>query len=41
WDMTGDAVGSKMINLWKKISIADAFLLMAITGPGAISFDRR
>ena len=41
WDMTGDAVGPNMINFWKNISIAGAFLLLAITGPGAISLDRR
>ncbi len=35
WDMTGDAVGPNMINFWKKCqSIAGAFLLLAITGPG-------
>lgn len=37
WDMTGDAVGPNMINFWKNVSIAGAFLLLAITGPGAIS----
>ncbi|EPO3241511.1 TPA: DoxX family protein, partial [Escherichia coli] len=26
---------------WKNVSIAGAFLLLAITGPGAISLDRR
>ncbi len=41
WDMTGDAVGPNMINFWKNVSIAGAFLLLAITGPGAISLDRR
>ncbi len=41
WDMTGDAVLPNMINFWKNISIAGAFLLLAITGPGAISLDRR
>jgi putative oxidoreductase len=30
-----------MINFYKNISIAGAFLLLAITGPGAISLDRR
>mgnify|MGYP003180416193 CR=1 FL=1 len=40
-DMTGDAVGPNMINFWKNVSIAGAFLLLAITGPGAISLDRR
>ena len=32
--MTGDAVGPDMINFWKNVSIAGAFLLLAITGPG-------
>ncbi len=41
WDMTGDAVLPNMINFWKNVSIAGAFLLLAITGPGAISLDRR
>ena len=33
--------GPNMINFWKNVSIAGAFLLLAITGPGAISLDRR
>ena len=41
WDMTGDAVVANMINFYKNISIAGGFLLLAITGPGAISIDRR
>lgn len=41
WDMTGDAVGPNMINFWKNISIAGAFLLLAVVGPGSISLDRR
>ncbi|ODO85737.1 DoxX family protein [Klebsiella pneumoniae] len=41
WDMTGDAVLPNMINFWKNVSIAGAFLLLAIPGPGAISLDRR
>lgn len=41
WDMTGDAVVPNMINFWKNVSIAGGFLLLAITGPGAISLDRR
>ncbi|PQH12674.1 DoxX family protein [Raoultella ornithinolytica] len=41
WDMSGDAVLPNMINFYKNISIAGAFLLLAITGPGAISLDRR
>ena len=30
WDMTGDAVLPNMINFWKNVSIAGAFLLLAI-----------
>ena len=41
WDMTGDAVLPNMINFYKNISIAGAFILLAIVGPGAISLDRR
>ncbi|EPF2245093.1 DoxX family protein [Citrobacter werkmanii] len=41
WNMSGDAVGPNMINFYKNISIAAGFLLLAITGPGAISLDRR
>ncbi|MBM3071396.1 DoxX family protein [Enterobacter sp. RHBSTW-00994] len=41
WDMSGDAVVPNMINFYKNISIAGAFLLLAITGPGALSIDRR
>lgn len=41
WDMNGDAVMPNMINFYKNISIAGAFLLLAVTGPGAISIDRR
>ncbi|HFN3581583.1 TPA: DoxX family protein [Enterobacter hormaechei] len=41
WDMTGDAVLPNMINFYKNMSIAGAFILLAITGPGAISLDRR
>jgi putative oxidoreductase len=41
WDMTGDAVRPKMINFYKTVSIAGGFILLAITGPGAISLDRR
>lgn len=35
WDMTGDAVMPNMINFYKNISIAGAFILLAIVGPGA------
>lgn len=41
WDMTGDAVLPNMINFYKNVSIAGGFILLAITGPGAISLDRR
>jgi putative oxidoreductase len=41
WNMTGDAVQPAMINFYKNVSIAGAFILLAITGPGAISLDRR
>ncbi|HDT2415119.1 TPA: DoxX family protein, partial [Enterobacter hormaechei subsp. steigerwaltii] len=40
WDMTGDAVLPNMINFYKNVSIAGGFILLAITGPGAISLDR-
>ena len=41
WDMTGDAVMPNMINFYKNICIAGAFILLAIVGPGALSLDRR
>ena len=41
WDMTGDAVLPNMINFYKNVSIAGGLILLAITGPGAISLDRR
>ncbi|HHA2291230.1 TPA: DoxX family protein [Enterobacter ludwigii] len=41
WDMTGDAVMPNMINFYKNISIAGAFILLAIVGPGALSLDQR
>lgn len=41
WDMSGDAVVPNMINFYKNVSIAGGFLLLAITGPGTISVDRR
>ncbi|NIY48991.1 DoxX family protein [Cedecea colo] len=41
WNMTGDAVVPNMINFYKNISIAAAFLLLAIAGPGSISLDKR
>ncbi|MFB5744255.1 DoxX family protein [Cedecea sp. S5-13] len=41
WNMTGDVVMPNMINFYKNISIAGGFLLLAVTGPGAISVDKR
>ncbi|HEX4503656.1 MAG TPA: DoxX family protein [Scandinavium sp.] len=41
WNMSGDAVVPNMINFYKNVSIAGAFLLLAIVGPGSISIDRR
>lgn len=41
WNMTGDAIEPNMINFYKNVSIAGAFILLAITGPGTISLDRR
>ena len=41
WDMTGNTVMPNMINFYKNISIAGAFILLAIVGPGALSLDRR
>lgn len=41
WDMSGDAVVPNMINFYKNVSIAGAFLLLAIVGPGSLSIDRR
>lgn len=41
WSMAGDAVMPNMINFYKNISIAGGFLLLAVTGPGAISVDKR
>jgi len=34
WDMTGDAVVPNMINFYKNVSIAGAFILLAIVGLG-------
>lgn len=41
WNMTGDAVVPNMINFYKNVSIAAAFLLLAIVGPGSLSLDKR
>lgn len=41
WTETGDAVQPDMINFWKNVSIAAAFILLVVTGPGRFSLDRR
>ncbi|MEA1064324.1 DoxX family protein [Erwinia sp. HR93] len=41
WNMPADAVTPNMINFYKNISIAAAFLLLAACGPGAYSLDKR
>ena len=41
WNMAAADVPANMINFYKNISIAAAFLLLAIVGPGAWSLDRR
>lgn len=41
WSLNGPTVASNMINFYKNISIAGGFLLLAVTGPGTISLDRR
>lgn len=41
WNMSEDAVMPNMINFYKNVSIAGAFLLLAIVGPGSLSLDRR
>lgn len=41
WTMSGDAVMPNMINFYKNLAIAGGFILLALTGPGAISVDRR
>ncbi|WP_435952552.1 DoxX family protein [Dryocola sp. BD626] len=41
WNMSGDAVMPNMINFYKNVSIAGAFLLLAIVGPGSLSLDKR
>jgi len=41
WNMPDEQVTANMINFYKNISIAGGFLLLSVTGPGAISLDRR
>ncbi|AFJ47055.1 DoxX family protein [Shimwellia blattae] len=41
WTMSGDAVMPNMINFYKNLAITGGFILLALTGPGAISVDRR
>lgn len=41
WNMTGDAVHPNMINFYKNISIIGGFILLAFTGPGTISLDKK
>ncbi|MBF7687359.1 DoxX family protein [Acinetobacter rathckeae] len=41
WSLTGDSVMPNAINFYKNISIVGGFLLLMITGPGAISLDKR
>ncbi|MBV8041741.1 MAG: DoxX family protein [Pluralibacter sp.] len=41
WHLSGNDVIPNMINFYKNISIAGGFILLAVTGPGAISLDRR
>lgn len=43
WHTTGDMMQdlNTKIHFFKNISIVGGFLLLAITGPGAISFDKR
>lgn len=41
WTMSGDAVQPNMINFWKNVSIAGAFILLVVAGPGRFSLDRR
>ncbi|HEY8230663.1 MAG TPA: DoxX family protein [Rhodanobacteraceae bacterium] len=41
WTMTGDAQVANMINFYKNVSMTGGFLLLAVTGPGKYSIDRR
>jgi putative oxidoreductase len=41
WNMTGTEQHANMINFYKNISIIGGLLLLAVTGPGKYSFDKR
>jgi len=41
WSMTGTAHIANMINFYKNVSIMGGFLLLALTGPGKYSIDRK
>lgn len=41
WTMTGTAHIANMINFYKNVSIMGGFLLLALTGPGKYSIDRK
>ncbi|TAN03354.1 MAG: DoxX family protein [Rhodanobacteraceae bacterium] len=41
WTMTGPAHIANMINFYKNVSIVGGFVLLALTGPGKYSLDRK
>jgi putative oxidoreductase len=41
WDMTGMAQYDNMIHFYKNVAIAGGLLLLALSGPGKFSVDRR
>lgn len=41
WTMTGADMSGNMIHFYKNISIVGGFLLLAMTGPGSISLDKK
>lgn len=41
WSLTGMDQYMAMINFYKNVSICGGFLLLALTGPGRISLDRK
>jgi putative oxidoreductase len=41
WTMTGTAQYANMINFYKNVSIMGGLLLLAATGPGRYSLDRK
>ena len=41
WNMTGAEQMANMINFYKNLSIAGGLILLALTGPGKYSFDRK